>query len=417
MKIYEYTYPLENDLYTQNNSYNHYDSNINDASYTYDTSYSHDTTYSHDACYSHIEEDAIFFDMETTGLKRDTSIIYLIGCAYKDGDHLRLIQWFNDDAVSEEMILKAFLAFLEIHPGPLVSFNGNSFDLPFILAHLAYNELSDQILRKRKSIDLYVLLRGYAKVFKMKKSTQKSWEEHLGIHREDQYDGGRLIAVYKDYIKTKDPQLEKLLLLHNEEDIHYLSVLPALLSYEQLKNGDFSVIHLQESTRSSVPAMEFHLKMKYELPKSFEVNASIGSVRYEKRNQKNLLLVTIPVKEEKMYHFYSDYKNYFYLPLEDRAVHKSIGAYVDVEHREKAKKCNCYSPLEGIFMPAPTKQSKLGFCIQPLDDEVFPQFRNSYESKERYVNFEDLFEENQISESVNDYLARMIQMIFLSSLS
>ena len=50
-------------------------------------------------------------------------------------------------------------------------------------------------------------------------------------------------------------------------------------------------------------------------------------------------------------YFFPNYKDYYYLPLEDQAIHKSVGTYVDKEHREKAKASNCYKKKEGIFLP------------------------------------------------------------------
>lgn len=48
---------------------------------------------------------------------------------------------------------------------------------------------------------------------------QKDWEQFLGLNREDKYDGGQLIAVYKDYLMSKDEDLLHNLLLHNEDDL------------------------------------------------------------------------------------------------------------------------------------------------------------------------------------------------------
>lgn len=48
-----------------------------------------------------------------------------------------------------------------------------------------------------------------------------------------------------------------------------------------------------------------------------------------------------------MRHFYSDYKNYYYLPKEDMAIHKSVAAYVDHEYRENARRTTamCAKPV------------------------------------------------------------------------
>ena len=48
---------------------------------------------------------------------------------------------------------------------------------------------------------------------------QKDWEHFLELYREDIYDGGQLIAVYKEYLMNKEEALLHNLLLHNEEDL------------------------------------------------------------------------------------------------------------------------------------------------------------------------------------------------------
>ena len=52
--------------------------------------------------------------------------------------------------------------------------------------------------------------------------------------------------------------------------------------------------------------------------------------------------------EGEMRHFYSDYKNYYYLPKEDMAIHKSVAAYVDHEYREK---CKAYKTFFRFALP------------------------------------------------------------------
>ncbi len=50
-------------------------------------------------------------------------------------------------------------------------------------------------------------------------------------------------------------------------------------------------------------------------------------------------------------HFYPDWKNYYYLPEEDTAVHKSVGAFIDRGAREKASPGTAYTKKTGTFLP------------------------------------------------------------------
>lgn len=50
-------------------------------------------------------------------------------------------------------------------------------------------------------------------------------------------------------------------------------------------------------------------------------------------------------------HYFEDYKNYYYLPQEDMAIHKSVAAYVAAENKEKATKSTCYIKKTDAFIP------------------------------------------------------------------
>ena len=73
----------------------------------------------------------VFFDIETTGFSADYNTVYLIGCIWPEGDHLRLIQWFADTRDAEADVLAAFFDFLNAF-NTLVHFNGDMFDIPFV---------------------------------------------------------------------------------------------------------------------------------------------------------------------------------------------------------------------------------------------------------------------------------------------
>ena len=69
--------------------------------------------------------------------------------------------------------------------------------------HYDLNELTCDI-EKYPSLDFYQFLKPFQNLFQMTHGKQKDWEQFLGLNREDKYDGGQLIAVYKDYLMSKD---------------------------------------------------------------------------------------------------------------------------------------------------------------------------------------------------------------------
>lgn len=195
------------------------------------------------------KEDILFFDIETTGLSPKASSLYMVGVMFFDikcnSWHIR--QFFADNYKSEPDILLSFLEILDKYKY-LYHFNGRTFDIPYILDKCRKHGIKPDrhclsVLNDKDSIysiDLLLLVRPLKKLLSIKSASQTSLERWLGIMRKDQYDGGQLISVYSQYMQFKlvSPDkaqgLEKLLLLHNHDDIMHMLDVCSILSYRDL---------------------------------------------------------------------------------------------------------------------------------------------------------------------------------------
>ncbi len=74
---------------------------------------------------------------------------------------------------------------------------------------------------------------------------------------------------------------------------------------------------------------------------------------YVLRAEKDVLKLRLPVLTDTLKFFYADYRNYYYLPYEDTAMHKSVAAYVDAECKVKATKETCYTKKYAAFIMLP----------------------------------------------------------------
>ena len=88
------------------------------------------------------------------------------------------------------------------------------------------------------------------------------------------------------------------------------------------------------------------LALPVELPSSVAGNES-GCFFKAKGREATL---KVPLYETELKYFYSNYKDYYYLPQEDMAIHKSLATFVDKDFREKAKPENCYTKKEGQYL-------------------------------------------------------------------
>ena len=95
----------------------------------------------------------LFIDIETTGLSSKTASIYLIGACYYKESIWNGIQWFAETPEEEAHIINAFFEFAADYT-TLIHFNGNQFDLPFILGRCENLKLSHDF-EKFEGIDIY----------------------------------------------------------------------------------------------------------------------------------------------------------------------------------------------------------------------------------------------------------------------
>lgn len=316
-------------------------------------------------------EKLLFFDIETTGFSGDYSRLYLIGCVFFQDGSWRLAQWFADTPESEGQILKTFIRFTK-NFSVLVHFNGDRFDIPFLQKRCRAWDLSWD-LSSLSSMDIYKRIQPYRKILGLDSLKQKSVEAFLGISRRDQYSGGELIQVYKDYLATRDGSLYHLLMLHNREDLEGMPLILPILIYPDFLEGDFSL----DSQRLLPRFLELALKSPLCAPADIDWRTSRAS--FEIRGP--VLHVSIPVLEGTLKHFYPEYKDYYYLIYEDMAVHKSVGEYVDRSARKRATAKTCYARQTSLFIPQPP-----GLWS--------PFFQKEYEDPAQYVRYcPQLFED------------------------
>ena len=182
------------------------------------------------------DEEAVFLDIETTGLSPMRSFIYLIGLVFIDLKKLtmHITQLIAEDRDEEEEILKLMKERLKGYK-TVVTYNGNSFDLPFIAKRSERYGIEPIAM---DSFDMYEKLRLHKDTLKLDGLKQKNIEKKLGINREDRYNGGECISFYKDYAKNKNQESFDRFVLHNYDDLLYM---PATMSILDLLDEKITI--------------------------------------------------------------------------------------------------------------------------------------------------------------------------------
>lgn len=294
-----------------------------------------------------LPDGALFLDIETTGLKKETTHIYLFGCMSRDDDGTWLFrQWFLDSPFEEGEALTDIIDYITKFK-ILVHFNGDRFDLPFLDYHARERSLSSPFL-EMSSLDIYKKVKPLKKLFHMENARLKSFERLLGVYREDKYGGGELIDVYRTYQKNQSPELLKLLLLHNEEDVIGMADLLELLPYAGFFEKDAEMISAPPEV---ISLDEREIFLRFALPASHRLGAVsfIDEIFFGLKD--NHIDLKLPICCGELKYFYPHHKEYYYLPKEDIAVHKSLATYVNPAFRERATAENCYTRCSGSFFP------------------------------------------------------------------
>ena len=171
----------------------------------------------------------------------------------------------------------------------------------------------------------------------------------------------------------------------------------SLLPLGKLKDflsGSFFVLNSEEILE---PALEggqkrellFSLDFPFSIPVRLTGVTDFFRIAIEGSHGK----LKMPLYQGTLKYFYPDYQNYYYLPYEDEAIHKSVAVYTDPSRRKKAKASNCYKKYTGTFVAAPGNQ--------PV-----PLLKESYKSQATYAlwPFQDMS-----SDSLHDYLLAILK--------
>lgn len=366
----------------------------------------------HESSYpiEHIDELSriLFVDIETTGFAAKSSYLYLVGCLCYEEGSWQLIQFLAEDYIEEPLILQEFLVLCQAY-GTLIHYNGNNFDLPYLKQKCEQFGLKAPFEEKEpvteadtenetmNGIDIYKRISGFKNILHLENCKQKTLENFMGISREDKYNGGELISVYREYVKTKDPELRNLLLLHNSEDMRGMFELLPVLSYMDMLLIPFRVVKVQANHYDDLSGTRrYEVLMKIKFHAAFPKPISIHSKGCHFSGEGMEGFLKVPCYKEELKYFYSNYKEYYYLPMEDMALHKSVASFVNKDFRRQASASDCYTKKESTYLPE-------------WDTLFTPVFKRSYEDTDLF--FELTEEIKRSPEEFKKYALHVLDML------
>ena len=170
----------------------------------------------------HGELKPCIFDIETTGLsaQRGNKII-LTACLIPNSKGVTITQFLAENPYEEDRVIMATMNFLKDESVDyLITYNGASFDIPFMKQRLATKNLP--YVLNMYEFDLYNFIRSNTGLKSQIGSlSQKNVERHFGIssNRKDVISGRESVKLFAEYAINQDSVIEKIILTHNREDV------------------------------------------------------------------------------------------------------------------------------------------------------------------------------------------------------
>ncbi len=295
-------------------------------------------------------------DCETTGLIATRDTLLSLGLVYKaPSGHLIYRHLVADKPGEEKELLLAFLEVIK----PLntfYSYNGNSFDWPFIRARLTHHGLEEQFPLSARFLDLKKLLKKIS-------PTRQGLEDLLGFKRQGTLTGKDLAKLCKAYEQTGGAPYFQLILSHQEEE---------LFSLGHFYNLYQLLTHLQEGTivratretlsltakgaligdPSTGKCLTLILMLSEALFTSLHLQFPYFTLEGEKDQKEFTIHYTC--QDLLLRHYLSPAKNYYFIPSQNQLLHKSLAQFLPSEMRQKVKKEDCYLTKTSTFLPLAT---------------------------------------------------------------
>jgi uncharacterized protein YprB with RNaseH-like and TPR domain len=160
------------------------------------------------------KEDFIIFDIETRGLFGRNIILF--GVARISGNHILINQYLLRDIKEEPAALTGFLSHIDEN-SVFITFNGRTFDVPYIRERLAYYGMRGDLEKPHFDI-LYFSRRAWKGQFP--DCSLYTLEKYLfGIERKDDVPSDLVPEFYETYRKSKNIGPLIPIIEHNKQDL------------------------------------------------------------------------------------------------------------------------------------------------------------------------------------------------------
>ena len=277
--------------------------------------------------------------------------------------------------MDERELMQSFQQILE-NFSQVLTYGGHSFTYRFL--NNRWRNYSDAdcfssedtadltLFQSVRQLDIQKDISPFRHLLSLENTRKATAEAFIRYTRPEHLDPEALVKCYTSWELSKEHTLLLHLKSHHEADMIGLLHLHSLSAYTQFFRGRFAKVHL---CRLEENFCHLALILETPVPQRVQLSNALLSLSLEK----DTAHLVIPVLSGELKYFLpGPVKDYYYLPKEDRAIHRSIACYVDKAYRQKATAATCYIRQEGIFLPS-------------FDTSLQPTFRKSFDDKQLYI--------------------------------
>ena len=263
-------------------------------------------------------------DIETEGRFWRTSRL-LAARAITYGSPLTEYEWIAERESDEYDILSE-LAKILMRSSCILTFNGNSFDLPHLRKKYQAYRAQDPT-KGRRTLDLMRALVPYKFMFDLQ-------SHHLADY----------LSLFRGEYEIRN-DAEGALLVSSLLELIHLFTLPDTYVAGFLDNNG---------------AAENILWAEWKLPGDVPVEIDLSDEVFHLAGRGDHVRLEMFCDGPVLRRYYTDYENYDYLLAEGYAAHRSLTAYVAADRKEKAVRTNCFSlvPVSSVFPDRPDRLRK-----------------------------------------------------------
>lgn len=190
-----------------------------------------------------INPECVILDIETTGLSRKKDLIITIGLLYGEDGEVVTEQYFAESLMDEVNLIEKFLDRIKSFD-TVLTYNGDSFDLPFIREKINFYGFQDFNV---KQVDLYKTVRKYKDILSIEKINQREVEKYLRIERKENLKGNDVALLYKNFL-LRGVSSEQII-LHNKWDLvnlHKIIKIEEVIADKMTVKTDFGTFTIKD---------------------------------------------------------------------------------------------------------------------------------------------------------------------------